>query len=144
MEYRNYNGIIYLRLDKGDEVLSSITDVCQKEGIRSCIFSGIGGCDYAKLGTFRPEQGTYANYEKSGMLELVSLNGDVKESDHGPLIHAHACLSYEENDEIKLIGGHLLALRVLVTAEIEIRPVVGGVIKTKAGQIPGTKVWDFE
>ena len=58
MEYRNYNGIIYLRLDKGDEVLSSITDVCQKEGIRSCICSGIGGCDYAKLGTFRPEQGT--------------------------------------------------------------------------------------
>ena len=104
MEYRNYNGIIYLRLDKGDEVLSSITDVCQKEGIRSCIFSGIGGCDYAKLGTFRPEQGTYANYEKSGMLELVSLNGDIKEGGNGPLIHAHACLSYEENDEIKLIA----------------------------------------
>jgi len=144
MEYRNYNNVIYLRLDRGDEVLSSILDVCKKEGIKSCVFSGIGGCDYAKLGTFRPEQGTYGEYEKRGMLELVSLNGDVKDSDQGPLIHAHACLSFEENGEIKLTGGHLLSLRVLITAEIEIRPVVGGVIKTKPGQIPGPKVWDFE
>ena len=144
MDYRNYNNVVYLRLDKGDEVLSSILEVCEKEGIKSCVFSGIGGCDYVKLGTFRPEQGTYANYEKSGMLELVSLNGDIKDSEQGALIHAHGCLSYEKEGEIKLIGGHLLSLRVLVTAEIEIRPVIGGVIKTKPGQIAGTKVWDFE
>ena len=144
MEYRNYNNVVYLRLDKGDEVLSSILSVCEKEGFKSCVFSGIGGCDYAKLGTFRPDQGTYGEYEKQGMLELVSLNGDVKDSDQGLLIHAHACLSFEENGEIKLTGGHLLSLRVLITAEIEIRPVVGGIIKTKPGQIPGPKVWDFE
>ena len=144
MEYRNYNDVIYLRLDKGDEVLSSILDVCQKEGIRSCTFSGIGGCDYVKVGAFRPIEGTYKDYEAKGMLELVSLNGSVKERDQGPLIHAHACLSFEDEGELKMIGGHLLSLRVLITAEIEIRPVIGGGIKTKPGQIPGTKVWDFK
>ena len=144
MEYRNYSDVVYLRLDKGDEVLTSILEVCKKEGFHSCVFSGIGGCDYAKLGTFRPEEGTYGEYEKRGMLELVSLNGDVKDSDEGPLIHAHACLSYEDNGDIKLTGGHLLSLRVLITAEIEIRPVRGGVIKTKPGLIKGTKVWAFE
>ena len=144
MDYRNYSGTIYLRLDKGDDVLSSILDVCKKEGIKSCIFSGIGGCDYAKVGAFQLGKGFYNEYEKAGMLELVSLNGDIKDSEQGPLIHAHACLSYEEGGEIKLLGGHLLALRVSITAEIEIRPVVGGVIKTKPGQVQGTKVWDFE
>ena len=144
MEYRNYNNVVYLRLDKGDEVLPCILDVCAKEKIKSCVFSGIGGCDYVKLGTFRPEEGTYEHYEKSGMLELVSLNGDIKDSEDGAIIHAHACLSYEDRGEIRLIGGHLLALRVLITAEIEIRPVIGGVIKTKPGQVQGTKVWDFE
>ena len=144
MEYRNYNNIIYLRLDKGDEVLASILAVCKNEGIKSCIFSGIGGCDYAKLGAFQPEKGIYNSYEARGMLELVSLNGDIKDSDEGPLIHAHGCLSFEEDGEIKVIGGHLLSLRILVTAEIEIRPVVGGVIKTKPGQVQGTKVWAFE
>ncbi|MBO6286577.1 MAG: DUF296 domain-containing protein [Bacilli bacterium] len=144
MDYRNFDNVIYLRLDKGDEVLSSIVDVCQKEGVRSCVFSGIGGCDYVKLGTFMPERGTYNEYETEGMLELISLNGDIKDDDGEPLIHAHACLSYEENGQIKLTGGHLLALRVLITAEIEIRPVNGGLIKTKPGQIQGTKVWDFE
>ena len=144
MEYRNYNNVIYLRLDKGDEVLSSIVNVCKSEGVKSCIFSGIGGCDYVKLGTFVPGKGIYNHYEATGMLELVSLNGDIKDSEEGPLVHAHACLSYEEDGQIKLIGGHLLSLRVLITAEIEIRPVVGGAIKTKPGQIQGTKVWDFE
>lgn len=144
MEYHNYNNIIYLRLDKGDEVLSSILAVCKNEGIKSCIFSGIGGCDYVKLGTFQPEKGIYNHYEAHGMLELVSLNGDIKDSDEGPLIHAHGCLSFEEDGEIKVIGGHLLSLRTLITAEIEIRPVVGGVIKTKPGQIQGTKIWAFE
>ena len=144
MEYRNYNNVIYLRLDKGDEVLSSILGVCKKEGVRSCVFSGIGGCDYAKIGTFVIEKGTYNSFEKEGMLELVSLNGDIKETDQGPQIHAHACLSFEEDGQNKFIGGHLLALRVLITAEIEIRPVLGGVIKAKPGQIQGTQVWDFE
>ena len=144
MEYRNYNDVIYLRLDKGDDVLSCILDVCKAERVKSCIFSGIGGCDYAEIGTFRPEQGVYEHYEKEGMLELVSLNGDIKDSDDGPLIHAHACLSYEEGGEVKLFGGHLLSLRVLITAEIEIRPVRGGVIKTQPGLIKGTKVWSFE
>ena len=144
MEYRNYNNVIYLRLDKGDEVLSSILGVCKKEGVRSCVFAGIGGCDYAKIGTFVIEKGTYNNFEKEGMLELASLNGDIKETDQGPQIHAHACLSFEEDGQNKLIGGHLLALRVLITAEIEIRPVLGGVIKTKPGQVQGTQVWDFE
>ena len=111
MEYRNYNNVIYLRLDKGDEVLSSILGVCKKEGVRSCVFSGIGGCDYAKIGTFVIEKGTYNNFEKEGMLELVSLNGDIKETDQGPQIHAHACLSFEEDGQNKLIGGHLLRNR---------------------------------
>ena len=95
MECRNYNDTIYLRLDKWDEVLSSILDVCEKEKVQSCVFSGIGGCDYAKIGTFRSEQGTYNKYEMSGMLELVSLNGDIKQNEQGSLIHAHTCLSYE-------------------------------------------------
>ena len=30
MGCRNYNAVLYLRLDKGDEVLSSILDVCEK------------------------------------------------------------------------------------------------------------------
>ena len=31
MEYRNYNNVVYLRLDKGDEVLSSILRSAKKK-----------------------------------------------------------------------------------------------------------------
>ena len=43
MDYRNYGGTFYIRADKGDEVIDCILDVCRREGIRSAIFSGIGG-----------------------------------------------------------------------------------------------------
>lgn len=144
MEYRVYNNNIYLRLDKGDEVLSSVKEVCQKEGVHSCIFSGIGGCDRAEIGTFLIEQGTYDVKVFEGMLEVASLNGNIKCGEDGPIIHAHACLGYDEDGQNKVVGGHLLSLRVSITAEIEIRPVIGGVIKAKPGQIKGTKVWDFD
>ena len=144
MDYREYGDSLYLRLDKGEEVLSSIKTVCQKEGIASCFFSGIGGCDKARIGFFNIGKGTYDVFAYEGLLEVISLEGNIKSTEEGPLIHAHACLAYKENGEAKVVGGHLLELRVLITAEIEIRPVRGGVIKAKPGLINGTKVFDFE
>ena len=37
-------GAIIIRMDKGDEIISTILGICQKEQIASAIFSGIGGC----------------------------------------------------------------------------------------------------
>ena len=47
MEYAKFDKTIYIRADKGDEIIGSILSVCKKENIQSAIFSGIGGCDTA-------------------------------------------------------------------------------------------------
>ena len=144
MEYRIYNGVGYLRLDRGDLVIASVLDFCRTEKIASAIFSGLGGCDLAEIKTFDPENKTYGSRTLSGMLELVSLWGDVTGDGNGGLArHTHALFCYVENGEHKTVGGHLGEARVLVTAEIEVRPVVGGAIGRKADPAWGTKVWDF-
>ena len=57
MEYRRFGETYYVRMDKGDEIIGGILDLCRKEQVRSAIFSGIGGCSAAEIQTFLPETG---------------------------------------------------------------------------------------
>ena len=144
MEYRICTGIGYLRLDRGELVIESVLEFCRREGIRSATFSGLGGCDLAEVKTFDPETKTYGSRTLSGMLELASLWGNVTGDGNGGLAqHTHAVFACVENGKHETAGGHLGEARVLITAEIEVRPIVGGVISRKTDPAWGTKVWDF-
>ena len=144
MEYRKYGETFYIRMDRGDEIIASILDVCRAEGIASAVFSGIGGCGEAQIQTFIPETGTFETRVVKGMLELASLNGAVISDDGGELYqHTHGVLTYKNGPEHCVAGGQLKALTVLYTAEIELRPVLGGVIRRKYNPETGTGFWDF-
>ena len=43
---------------EGDEIISTLLEICEKESIPSAVFSGIGGCQSAELQVFIPETGT--------------------------------------------------------------------------------------
>lgn len=42
-----------------------------------------------------------------------------------------------------MAAGHMKSVTVLYTAEIELRPVIGGTIKRKYDPETGTGFWDF-
>ena len=145
MEYKKYNQTYYVRMDKGDEIISSLLEICRKEKISSAVFSGIGGCEKAQIQTFLPETGTFETQELTGMLELVSLNGNIISDEEGKLFHhTHALFSFKENGVHATAAGHMKSLTVLYTAEIELRPVIGGVIRRKPDPETGTGFWSFE
>ena len=128
MEYRKIGDNYYVRMDRGDEIISN-----------------------------------------QGMLELVSLNGNIVRDDDGKLFHhTHALFSFKggnrDVDNIvggyqdgqhglratllpsggRMAGGHLKATTVLYTAEIELRPTVGGAIGRKFDPETGTGFWAFK
>jgi len=145
MDYRKLGNSYYIRMDKGDEVVATILDVCRREGIRSATFSGIGGCSSAEIQVFRPEQGEFETERVEGLLELVSLTGNVILRDDGELSHhVHALFAYQGADGQRIAAGHLKSSTVLYTAEIELRPVEGGVIGAALNQETGTYFWSFE
>ena len=145
MEYRNFNGTYYVRLDRGDEIISSLIDICKKEGIKSAAFSGIGGCSSAEIQTFIPETGEFETETVKGMLELLSIMGNIVTDDDGNYFHhTHAFYSFKENGEHHITGGHMRSTEVLYTAEIELRPVTGGSIGRKFDPETGTGFWKFE
>jgi len=144
MDYRKYGGTVYIRMDKGDEIIGGILEVCGKEQIPSAVFSGIGGCGEAQIQTFLPETRAFETQTIRGMLELVSLTGNVVSDDHQELCHhTHAVFSYKDGDQHCMAAGHIKSITVLYTAEIELRPVVGGVIQRQFDPETGTGFWSF-
>ena len=144
MDYRKLGSCYYIRIDKGDEIVAAIRDVCRREGISSATFSGIGGCQDAEIQVFHPERGAFEAERVEGLLELVSLTGNVILRDDGELSHhAHALFSYQGADGQRIAAGHLKSTTVLYTAEIELRPVEGGVIGAALNSETGTYFWDF-
>ena len=145
MEYRKFGEKIYIRMDKGDEILSNILAVCKKEQILSAVFSGIGGCGEAEIQTFIPEKQAFETRTIQGMLELVSLNGNIIADDQEEIyLHAHGMFAYKEGERHCVSGGHLKSATVLLTGEIELRSVMGGTILRKPNSETGTGFWDFK
>lgn len=145
MEYKKIGEAYYIRMDRDDEVIANILDVCRKESIPSAVFSGIGGCKSAELQVFIPETGSFENEKIEGMLELVSMNGNVVSDDDGQLCHhTHALFTYKRDGQHGIAGGHLKSTTVLYTAEIELRPTLGGAIGRKFDPETGTGFWKFK
>lgn len=145
MEYRKYGEAVYIRLDRGNEILGCVLEACKAEGILSATFSGIGGCSEAQIQTFIPEANAFETRTLRGMLELVSLTGNVfTDEGDGYHQHVHAVFAYKDGEQHRVAAGHIKSITVLYTAEIELRPVVGGTIRMKYDPETGTGFWNLK
>ncbi|MBP3818008.1 MAG: DUF296 domain-containing protein [Butyrivibrio sp.] len=145
MDYRKFGDTYYVRLDKGDEIIDRILHICKKEKIQSAIYSGIGGCVSAAIQTFIPEKGEFELNHLEGMLELVSLTGNVITDENDEYYHhTHGVFSFKKDSNHQVEAGHIKSVTVSYTAEIELRPVIGGRIKRQYDAETGTGFWCFE
>lgn len=142
MDYKKFGNNIYARFDKGEEVISKILELCQKEKILSATFSGIGGCGDVTVSTYIPEKEDFIQHNKTGLLEMISCHGNITADDNDNIFeHTHAMFSYLENGEVKFLGGHLAKAVILYTGEFKITPVKDGVIRRMQDEKTGITVW---
>lgn len=144
MDYRQFGNTVYIRMDRGDEIIGCILDICKKERILSATFSGIGGCGEAQIQTYLPESNTFEMQTIRGMLELISLTGNIISDKQGEIYHhTHAMFSFKDGEKHCVAAGHIKSITVSYTAEIELRPVIGGIISRKFDSETGTGFWNF-
>ncbi|RPA60990.1 DUF296 domain-containing protein [Aerococcus agrisoli] len=124
MDYQVNGHVMMLRVDRGEEVLAAITEVCQKEGIQAGSFQGIGACGDVIVSTYIASENDFTDHEKTGMLELVSLMGNItRDETDAPELHAHASFSYlNDEGETAVLSGHLTKAVVLYTVELVLTP----------------------
>lgn len=145
MEYRKYGDTYYVRMDRNDEIIENLLAVCRNENISSCTFSGIGGCGKAEIQTYIPEAGAFETTVFEGLLELVSLTGNIVSDETNKLFHhTHAAFSYKVENHHEMAAGHIKSIVVSYTAEITLKPVADGSIKRQYDPETGTGFWKFD
>tara|TARA_B100001750_G_scaffold160702_1_gene129610 strand:- start:95 stop:526 length:432 start_codon:yes stop_codon:yes gene_type:complete len=115
MEYKKHNNRILICLEKGDEIMDSITRIAIKENIGFSSLTGIGTADNVELGFFNLKDKEYKRSTFEGEYELTSLIGNVTMKDGKQFVHIHVNIS---DQNYKVYGGHLFNANILATAEI--------------------------
>lgn len=124
MEYKRYGSKVLIRLDPGEEVVTGVAQVCEKEDIRLGVVSGIGAVNKAKVGLFAPDTKEYHSTILEKPYEITALVGNVSMMDGKFYQHLHITLG---DIEYNAFGGHLNEAIVSATAEIWIDIVDGEV-----------------
>jgi len=116
MIYKKQDSHIVFRIDKSEEILSSIKEICEKENIKSGKISGIGASDEFEIGYFDVENKKYIANKISGQgnFEITSLLGNVSTMNEEFYLHVHINLCDNKNN---VIGGHLSSATVSATFE---------------------------
>lgn len=112
------DNLIAVILDDGEDVFSSIRELCSGKGIDSAlILSGIGMLRDVTIGFWN---GTSYQTEKyPGPLELVSMSGSLAKLDSELSVHLHVSLAGEDH---KGLAGHLVGGTVNNINELSIAP----------------------
>ncbi len=144
MEYRKEKSAIYLRIDKGEEVVETIKKVCKKERVEAGCFQGIGACGKAVLSTWVPEKEDFIHHSITGMLEMISLMGNISTDQNGqPFLHGHAVFScLKDKGEVAMTAGHLEEAEISYTGEIILTPAeekIGRIVDGNAG----IEIWNL-
>jgi len=140
LEWKRSGETISIRLDRGEDIHSSIKEVCRKEGVLSASVSGIGACSKAGISHFDTKENEYHGKTLEGMMEILSLSGNVTSDGGGPMTHLHIVLGLPD---FGAVGGHLGESAVDPTCEIKLR-ICGASITRKLDPGSGLKLQSFE
>lgn len=115
MKYKRKNNTVIIRLEVGDEIVSSLLEVAENEKIGFAGVYGLGATDRFSVGVFDLCKKTYDRFDFSGSFEITGLSGNITVMDGRPYQHIHiTCAGPGGN----VVGGHLLECRISLTAEI--------------------------
>ena len=106
-------------LDRGEDVLETLTKFLEEQGITGGQIHGIGALKDNVLGYFSLEKKDYQKFEVEDSCELINFHGNISLVDGKPFIHAHAVLC-PPNFEVR--GGHYFSGTVSVTGEFYVYP----------------------
>lgn len=117
MQYRETPAGYFMVLERGDELLESITRFATETGTRAASFQGIGAVDSLTLGFYDLEAQQYERKSWKEDLEVASLIGNIAVVDGGPFPHVHGVFGTRD---FSAVAGHVFEAVVSVTLELSI------------------------
>jgi predicted DNA-binding protein with PD1-like motif len=108
------------RLPTGSRLPEAMLDLARSRKWPSAVCSGIGGVSEVELAYYDLEQKEYQTFKVDGIVELVSLSGNLTGPKDEPFWHLHAIVADRKG---KTYGGHLMSCKVALTVELAVWPM---------------------
>ena len=139
MEFRRFDNAYVIRMDRGEEVMATLTALCEQEGIRLASVEAIGAVDRAVVGLYDVDKKVFHRKEFQEPMELTSLLGTVTEKDGKPYLHLHATFC---DANMQTHGGHVNALYISATCEMVLR-LLPGQVGRRPNEATGLNLFSF-
>ncbi|MCF8012010.1 MAG: DNA-binding protein [Clostridiales bacterium] len=124
MNYKKFGSKYVVRIDRGEEVLESLTRIVEENNIKLGSVSGIGAADKVTLGLFSTNTKQYYSKELARDMEIANITGNISTKDGEPYLHLHITLA---DTEFNAYGGHLKSAVISATSELVIDEIDGEV-----------------
>ena len=124
MQFNTYDRTAMVRLDKGDDVAACLLRYAELAHVTLASIMGIGAVDDLTVGVFDLATNAYRRMHYTGNHEINALVGNLTTKDGAPYLHLHITCTDLDG---RVVGGHLLAATVSLTAEIFVH-VTDGVV----------------
>lgn len=140
MNFRNdgYNYIV--RLERGEELIATLTNLVEDENIPTCWIGGLGACSKVKLGFYDIDRQEYNWQIFDEPMEVLALSGNISWLDGKPTLHIHG--SFSKRD-FSSVGGHVKSLIVNGTCEIFLHKWDSGKITRSLNSAVGLNLLDL-
>lgn len=139
MVYKIFGNTIVARIDRGEEVLSSLKIICKKENVQLASISAIGAADHVIVGLYNVAEKEYIKNTFDGEMEMTSLTGNVTTKDGEVYLHLHA--NFADGDG-HVFGGHLNEAVISGTCELFIF-TLNGTMGRKLDEVTGLNILDL-
>ncbi len=140
MDYRKFDDTYVIRMDRGEEIVSCLTDFCRKEGVKLASVEALGAADYAKIGLYDVKSRQFHGRSFEEALEITALVGSVSTNKGEPYLHLHISLARED---MSVVGGHLIECRLSATCEMFVRQIDGVVERILDDKETGLNLFRF-
>ncbi|ATH07367.1 hypothetical protein BIY24_05270 [Halobacteriovorax marinus] len=115
MKYVKEGNLVFVVIDKGEDLFSSLYKVQSELGFLGAQVSGIGALKDIEIGFFHCDEKNYDRTTIESEKELLALNGNFTFNEGKPFYHLHTVLG---NEDYTTSGGHLFSATVAVTCEV--------------------------
>ena len=126
MDYKKFGDKVFVRIDKGEEIVETLKHVCKKLDIKAGTITGIGATDKAVIGLFDLKTKKYHSTEFVGDHEIAPIHGNISTMNEEIYLHLHANLCNAEHNSF---GGHLTSAVVSATFEGVIEIINGKIVR---------------
>lgn len=145
MQFRRFGNKYFVRIDRGEEFMSSLKKFCEQEKITLAEVKALGAVDDFNVGLFDVAEKKYHTNHFQFPAEIVSLWGTVTTKNGKFYPHIHMSAGDVHGN---VFGGHLNNARVSATCEMIVDDISEGstngfVVERKMNEEIGLNLFEF-